>query len=165
MSGGRRLRHSRGGSGRLLGPRVLAARARSGAEARAVSSARQPHPQRRPSAAAASLLALAGAAGVAGPVAGSSGSPASAGRAFSDLVPWLAILGLLVVVGGVVLLRLRRRIREDSRDVRVGFTLHELREMHARGELTDEEFTRARDALVEGVRRSAGREATERDSA
>jgi len=70
-----------------------------------------------------------------------------------------------VIVGGVVLLRLRRGIREDSSDPTVGFTLHELRGMHARGELTDEEFARARDALVDGVRRSAERGAAERDSA
>jgi hypothetical protein len=95
------------------------------------------------------------------------GRPAGSGsgRAFSDLAPWLGILGLVVIVGGVVLLRLRRRIREDEGTPTVGFTLHDLREMHARGELTDEEFQRARDALVDGVRRAAERAPDDRDSA
>ena len=90
------------------------------------------------------------------------GSPGSS--AFSDLAPWLGILGLVAVVSGVVLLRLRRGVRGDDASPKVGFSLHDLREMHARGELTDEEFTRARDALVAGVRRSAERSSSERDS-
>ncbi len=78
--------------------------------------------------------------------------PAS-GSIFSDV--GLAVLGLLVIVGGVVLLSLRRRLGRDEPSPATGFTLHELREMHARGELTDEEFQRARTALLAGVRRSA----------
>lgn len=91
----------------------------------------------------------AASAGAAGPA---SRGP---GGVFSDVAPWLAILGLLVIVGGVVLLHLRRRLGRDESAPPTGFTLHELREMHARGELTDEEFERARTALLAGVRRSA----------
>ena len=80
--------------------------------------------------------------------------PAS-GTGFSDVAIWLAVLGLLVIVGGVVLLHLRRRMGRDESAPPTGFTLHDLREMHARGELTDEEFQRARTALLAGVRRSA----------
>ena len=79
----------------------------------------------------------------------------AAGTGFSDVAIWLAVLGLLVIVGGVVLLHLRRRMGRDESAPPTGFTLHDLREMHARGELTDEEFQRARTALLAGVRRSA----------
>lgn len=84
------------------------------------------------------------------PVAAATGASS---RALPELLPWLGGLVLATVVGGVILMRLRRGVRDgESGASGLGFTLHDLREMHARGELSDEEFQRARSAMVDRVR-------------
>lgn len=68
---------------------------------------------------------------------------------FSQVVPWLAVLVVLVLVGGVAILALRRSLQGglDDSDAE-GFTLHGLRRLHAEGELSDEEFAQAKDAMI-----------------
>jgi hypothetical protein len=81
----------------------------------------------------------------------------SAGELFPSLLPWLLALLGLVIVGGGVLLLVRRWLRSDEADgpADVGFTLQDLRDMHRVGELSDEEFERAKSAMIEQVQRAA----------
>jgi hypothetical protein len=73
---------------------------------------------------------------------------------FADILPWMAMLLGLVVVGGLVIFVVRRYGRGDA-GTSAGFTLHDLRTMHAAGELSDEEFARAREALIGRTRAAA----------
>jgi Short C-terminal domain len=53
-----------------------------------------------------------------------------------------------VVAGFVVISWLRKWMKEEIPTGGLGFGLSELRQMHARGELTDEEYERARGKLT-----------------
>ena len=74
---------------------------------------------------------------------------AGAATTFSRLLPWLALLLLLVIIGTIILTALRRSLRRPPTSASDGFSLHELRQMHADGHLSDEEFQRAKTAAVE----------------
>ena len=72
-----------------------------------------------------------------------------------DVLPWLGVLMIVAIVGGVIILIARRMASESSESAAVGFTLHDLRQLHAAGELSDEEFARARDSMIGRVRANA----------
>lgn len=68
----------------------------------------------------------------------------------SEMLPWLILLLGVVIAGGVVIFWVKRSM-EDARAGSKGdsgFTLHELRELHGKGEISDEEFERARAAII-----------------
>ena len=67
---------------------------------------------------------------------------------FLDLLPWLVLLTVFVIVGGVIVLHLRRSIYSDHDDFAEGFTLQRLRELHAEGKLSAEEFEQAKAAMI-----------------
>lgn len=77
----------------------------------------------------------------------------SAGDLFGEILPWLGALAALVVVGGVVIYALRRSLGGGPAPAE-GFTLHDLRRMHAAGTLSDQEFERAKAALIEHASRT-----------
>ena len=85
------------------------------------------------------LLAVAPAAGPA------------ADRLFGDLLPALGVLVLIILVGGGIAVWLKRRYQAPDAGGDVGFTLGDLRDMRARGEISDEEFEKAREKMVRGV--------------
>lgn len=59
-------------------------------------------------------------------------------------IMWLSILLVVVLVGGFVILAIRRRIRPGGDgSIPVSFNLATLREMKDRGELTESEFKKA----------------------
>jgi hypothetical protein len=70
------------------------------------------------------------------------------GSLFGQVIPWLVALLGVVVVGGVGIWIIRRTLKQDSGGGVGGFTLQDLRGMKASGELSDEEFERARDAII-----------------
>ena len=70
------------------------------------------------------------------------------GSLFGQVIPWLVALLGVVVIGGVGIWIVRRMLKHDSGGGAGGFTLQDLREMKASGELNDEEFERARDAII-----------------
>ncbi|MHC5001940.1 MAG: hypothetical protein ACYTJ0_02355 [Planctomycetota bacterium] len=77
----------------------------------------------------------------------------SAETLFRDVVPWLAALLVLLVIGAFVIAWLRRVAHGGSDDgSATGFTLQDLRDMHAAGQLTNEEFQRARDEMIGRLR-------------
>ncbi|MHC4948936.1 MAG: SHOCT domain-containing protein [Planctomycetota bacterium] len=71
---------------------------------------------------------------------------------FSDVLP--VLLGLLgvVAVGATVVWLARRFLRRDAAAPPEGFTLQDLRDLHRAGELSDEEFERARAAMIARVK-------------
>ncbi len=82
----------------------------------------------------------------------------AASRLFSEVMPWLLLLMGLVIVGGVIIMLARRLLNDTSSSTQPGFTLHELRTLHTKGELTDEEFDRAREAMIARLADSGPRE-------
>jgi len=82
----------------------------------------------------------------------------NAERLFIDMLPWLGLLCVIVLVLGVVAMWIRARLRSPRKESGDGYTLVDLRRMHARGDLSDEEFEKAREAMIAGVR---GREPEE----
>ncbi len=70
------------------------------------------------------------------------------------MLPWLGALALAVLIGAVAIYFVRRWL--TPADGKSGdFTLQQLRDLHAAGGLTDEEFGRAKDVVIG---RSAARE-------
>lgn len=74
---------------------------------------------------------------------------------FGDILPWLLVLVGLILAGGVLILILRRRLHDADSAASPGFTLHELRQLHAAGELTDDEFERAKAQMIGSVKTAA----------
>jgi hypothetical protein len=68
-------------------------------------------------------------------------------KLLADVLPWLIVLVGIVIAGGVAALLVRRSMRRDhsSSD---GFTLQDLRDLHAAGELTDQEFEQAKAMMI-----------------
>jgi hypothetical protein len=66
---------------------------------------------------------------------------------FSDLLPILGILLVVVIAGGVIIY-LVRRTASNSATPSQGFTLHELRELRRTGELSDAEFEKAKETVI-----------------
>ena len=96
------------------------------------------------------LLAAAPAAGPA------------AERLFGDLLPTLGMLVLIILVGGGIAVWLKRRYQGGDASGGVGFTLGDLRELRARGEISEEEFEKARAGMVRGVAGTGARDGASR---
>lgn len=79
------------------------------------------------------------------------------GDLFGTLLPWLGGLLVLAILGGLLMVWTRRMAvgRGDARRPSDGFGMDGLRGMLDRGELTPEQYDRARRRLVQRVRDSA----------
>ena len=73
----------------------------------------------------------------------------------------MASLGLvaLVVVGLVVVSHVRRRLNAADQPQSSGFMLSDLRRLHKEGQMSDEEFERAKARVIEAAKRAAARDA------
>ena len=67
------------------------------------------------------------------------------------------ILMGLVIAAMYGVMRLRRWLKSDAVEGGIGFTLGDLRAMHRRGEITDEEFERARAQMLMGAKEMASK--------
>jgi hypothetical protein len=72
---------------------------------------------------------------------------AGPGALFGELLPWLVALVLAVVAGAVVIYLIRRAMGGEG-SIPDGFSLHELRRLREAGQLTDEEFERAKASVI-----------------
>lgn len=71
----------------------------------------------------------------------------------SEIYFWLGVIVVLAFVLGGVALWLRRRLFDDRDDQPpLGFTLKDLRAMHARGDLSDEELAAAEEKALSRTR-------------
>lgn len=112
---------------------------------------------------AAASFAAAGIEVPAAPSASLASAPiggSNATQLLVNLAPWLGLLLVVVLIGGLVIVWVRRYMRGEQKSAD-GFSLEDLRQMHRRGEMSDEEFARAKSAIL-GRARDANR--TERES-
>jgi hypothetical protein len=79
----------------------------------------------------------------------------------------IACIVLLVIVGAaayaVIWLRKRMWGAEEESAVGAGFTLGDLRHLHKTGQISEEEFAKAKEKVLEAARRAAERDATKND--
>lgn len=81
-------------------------------------------------------------------------SAASTGDIGASILPILGWLLVIVFAGGLCIYFIGRWMRRESHDP-VGFTLGDLREMLASGDITPVEFQSARDAMIAQVKKQA----------
>lgn len=77
------------------------------------------------------------------------------GKLFGEILPWLLVLIGVVIAGGVLIMFIRRRLQDDLASSSPGFTLQDLRNLHARGELTNDEFERAKTQMIGNLKSAA----------
>ncbi|MCZ6836397.1 MAG: hypothetical protein O7G85_11540 [Planctomycetota bacterium] len=73
---------------------------------------------------------------------------------FGDLLPLLLGMVVIVVVGFVIVMYIRRSFYADQQNTNPGFTLHDLRNLHKSGQLNDEEFEKAKVVMIGRVQAS-----------
>ncbi|MBT4584763.1 MAG: hypothetical protein HOC93_06755 [Phycisphaerae bacterium] len=74
------------------------------------------------------------------------------GSVLQEILPSTILLIVLVIIGGVIILR-ARKMAKGSPKSEMPFTLAELRKLHKRGELSDEEFKRAKASMINKARK------------
>ena len=78
----------------------------------------------------------------------------------SSIVLWSLLLIGLIVAGWLTVWQVRRRLQRDETPLgNAGFTLSDLRQLHKSGQMSDEEFDRAKARVVDAARRAAERDA------
>ena len=81
-------------------------------------------------------------------------------NSISSIVVWSLLLIGLIVAGWLTVWHVRRRLQRDETPLgNAGFTLSDLRQMHKSGQMTDEEFERAKAKVLDAARRAAERDA------
>lgn len=76
-----------------------------------------------------------------------------------SVVTWSLILVAFIVAGWVTVWQVRRRLTKPDETAGTGFTLSDLRRLHKTGQMSDEEFERAKAQVVDAARRATAREA------
>jgi hypothetical protein len=81
--------------------------------------------------------------------------PTLAKASQGEVLLWVGILVVVVVIGGLGILVLRRKLlaKDDGSAYGAGF-LEELRAMHRRGEISTEEFEATKRAMTEKLKAS-----------
>lgn len=77
---------------------------------------------------------------------------------YGSIILWSLLLIGLIVVGWVTVLQVKRRLQRPDVTAGAGFTLSDLRQLHKSGQMSDEEFERAKAKVVDAARRAAARE-------
>ena len=78
----------------------------------------------------------------------------------SDVTVWSLLLIGLIVAGWLTVWHVKRRLQKTDEVLgNAGFTLSDLRRLHKSGQMTDEEFEKAKGRVVESARRAALRDA------
>ena len=75
----------------------------------------------------------------------------------------IALLGVIatVVIGLIVISQVKKQLASDEDEEKGqpgGFTLSDLRDLHKDGQMSDEEFARAKGKIIESARRAAERD-------
>ncbi len=66
---------------------------------------------------------------------------------------WLGVLVVIVLIGGAVLIAIRRKLfaENPNEDFQSGGMLEQMRIMHQQGKISDEEYEETRSALINKV--------------
>lgn len=83
---------------------------------------------------------------------------------YGTIIMWSLLLIGLIVVGWVTVLQIKRRLQRPDVTAGAGFTLSDLRQLHKSGQMSDEEFERAKARVVDAARRATARDATAQQS-
>jgi hypothetical protein len=84
--------------------------------------------------------------------------------AYQSIFLWsLALIGLLLV-GFFVVMKVKARLKEPDQPVSIGFSLSDLRKLHESGQLSDEEYEKARTRLVAAMQKAEQPAAAKRDA-
>jgi hypothetical protein len=77
----------------------------------------------------------------------------------TDVILWSLLLIGLIVAGWLTVWQVKRRLQKTD-DVlgNAGFTLSDLRRLHKSGQMSDEEFEKAKARVVDAARRAAARD-------
>ena len=75
------------------------------------------------------------------------------------ILVWSLVLLAVVIVGFVLVLWVKRRLRQVDEAPTLGFSLADLRELHRTGKISDEEYERARGKMAASLKH---RESTEK---
>ena len=70
------------------------------------------------------------------------------GSSFADVFPALLLLLMFTIVGGVIILVLRKKLKSDIKATNT-FTLGELKELRDEGKMSEEEYERARQSIID----------------
>lgn len=82
---------------------------------------------------------------------------AQQGQHLTGALVWTLVLIGAVIAGSVVVWIVRKRVFDESEaDGGGGLSLHDLREMRDRGDLSEEEYERAKGAVLGGMGAKAG---------
>jgi hypothetical protein len=66
-----------------------------------------------------------------------------------SIIFWLLVLLVLIVLGFLAAMFVKRWLMDSPEEPRrAGFTLSDLRQMHKNGQMTDEQFERARQRII-----------------
>ena len=80
---------------------------------------------------------------------------------YSKLARPLSILVGVLIVAMVIVSWVRKRLKEPDEPASAGFTLSDLRQMHKAGQLTTEEYERAKTNMVEATKAAQARREAE----
>lgn len=70
--------------------------------------------------------------------------------ALTEILPATILLLVVVIVGGIVILQARNMLKRSKRES-LPFTLSQLHQLHKKGDLSDDEFERAKSILTEAA--------------
>ncbi len=74
------------------------------------------------------------------------------GSVLREILPATILLVVLVIIGGFIIMRARKMVKGSMKS-EMPFTLSQLRKLHKRGELSDEEFQRAKVSMIDKARK------------
>ena len=83
----------------------------------------------------------------------------------ADLIRWSLVLIGLILVGFVAATLVKRRLSQRDTTPTGGFSLSDLRALHRGGKMSDEEFNKAKAAIVAAAQRATERELREKQQA
>jgi hypothetical protein len=72
---------------------------------------------------------------------------------FSELLPAIILLLAFAIVGSVLILTLRRKLKEPT-STTIAFTLGDLRKLRDQGDISAEEYDRAKDSIIQSVNKT-----------
>jgi hypothetical protein len=72
---------------------------------------------------------------------------------FSELLPAIILLLAFAIVGSVLILALRRKLKEPT-SATIAFTLGDLRKLRDQGDISAEEYDRAKDSIIQSVKKT-----------
>lgn len=80
----------------------------------------------------------------------------------ANVVWWVAVLIVLLLAGFVAVSWAKKRLLRDDDATATGFTLADLRVLHREGRMSNEEFEKAKQAMVAAIRRADERKVTDK---